>query len=301
MEAKIDDVIECVICMEPPSIRGKIQSCDHVFCFECIKKWSEHENSCPLCKKRFRQIDKITLGGNLLIIIDFSAAIHVEVLLCFITAKGASLTEPDRKSKRKRSSHNSEETVKVNKRDQSQALPSSHEGFMRTMMATLFGDLMGGGLEALRRDGRRELQLPVHLQHHRLQHHLQRNSFNQANAYRDHVMPPRPPIVLRRNEPGTAGTTVENPELIDSDDDEVIEIVGGSTSAASSSSGSSEGVGGESVVSGAVGATAAPRGARGIMPSYMARMMAEHLGDLEEGDEESDCDFDEDDDDSFFS
>jgi len=35
-----------------------------VFCFDCIRKWSEHENTCPLCKKRFKAIDRIRMDGD---------------------------------------------------------------------------------------------------------------------------------------------------------------------------------------------------------------------------------------------
>ena len=51
---------ECVICLDIPTVRGKINSCDHIFCFDCIKKWGkEYENTCPLCKKRFQHIRKV--------------------------------------------------------------------------------------------------------------------------------------------------------------------------------------------------------------------------------------------------
>lgn len=55
----------CTICMEENiSVRASIPCCDHTFCFDCIVKWSKQENTCPLCKKRFRQIDKIESSGN---------------------------------------------------------------------------------------------------------------------------------------------------------------------------------------------------------------------------------------------
>lgn len=55
---------ECVICMETPTVRGKINSCSHLFCFECIQKWANTENTCPLCKKRFTQISKVRPEGG---------------------------------------------------------------------------------------------------------------------------------------------------------------------------------------------------------------------------------------------
>jgi len=36
-----------------------ISGCLHTFCFNCIEKWAERENSCPLCKIRFTKIDRV--------------------------------------------------------------------------------------------------------------------------------------------------------------------------------------------------------------------------------------------------
>ena len=30
--------------------------CEHSFCFKCIYKWSEQNNTCPLCRKHFNQL-----------------------------------------------------------------------------------------------------------------------------------------------------------------------------------------------------------------------------------------------------
>lgn len=51
----------CCICMcdvEGEDLAG-ISGCEHMFCFECIEKWAERENSCPLCKNRFTKIDRV--------------------------------------------------------------------------------------------------------------------------------------------------------------------------------------------------------------------------------------------------
>ena len=34
----------------------------HRFCFPCISKWSEIENSCPFCKQRFQQLRRKRLA-----------------------------------------------------------------------------------------------------------------------------------------------------------------------------------------------------------------------------------------------
>jgi hypothetical protein len=51
----------CCICMcevESDDLAG-INGCEHRFCFSCIEKWAERENSCPLCKNRFSKIDRV--------------------------------------------------------------------------------------------------------------------------------------------------------------------------------------------------------------------------------------------------
>ena len=55
------DAGSCCICMCDPDEgeRSSIDGCDHIFCFECIEKWSERENSCPLCKIRFNRITRV--------------------------------------------------------------------------------------------------------------------------------------------------------------------------------------------------------------------------------------------------
>ncbi|CAG9326701.1 unnamed protein product [Blepharisma stoltei] len=50
---------KCGICLNPVSYQGKLSCCNHNFCFDCITKWSQTENSCPLCKDRFHTITKI--------------------------------------------------------------------------------------------------------------------------------------------------------------------------------------------------------------------------------------------------
>eukprot|EP01017_Pseudomicrothorax_dubius_P007298 TRINITY_DN1224_c0_g1_i11.p1 TRINITY_DN1224_c0_g1~~TRINITY_DN1224_c0_g1_i11.p1 ORF type:complete len:187 (-),score=30.75 TRINITY_DN1224_c0_g1_i11:346-906(-) len=48
----------CGICFAPIELQGKLDTCSHEFCLDCIKKWSQRENSCPLCKRRFKSISK---------------------------------------------------------------------------------------------------------------------------------------------------------------------------------------------------------------------------------------------------
>ena len=58
----------CVICLEPNvRFRGKLSTCSHVFCFDCIKEWSHKSNTCPLCKLKFRCISEVnTENGSVI-------------------------------------------------------------------------------------------------------------------------------------------------------------------------------------------------------------------------------------------
>ena len=52
---------QCSICLEIPSKteEAAINGCSHKFCFQCIEKWADRENTCPLCKVRFTKIDRV--------------------------------------------------------------------------------------------------------------------------------------------------------------------------------------------------------------------------------------------------
>ena len=51
----------CCICLDKPSDHelSQIDGCIHPYCFSCIEKWSERENSCPQCKSRFSKIERV--------------------------------------------------------------------------------------------------------------------------------------------------------------------------------------------------------------------------------------------------
>jgi hypothetical protein len=50
----------CCICLETISKQHitRITSCRHRYHYNCIKRWSQRENSCPLCKRNFNWIKK---------------------------------------------------------------------------------------------------------------------------------------------------------------------------------------------------------------------------------------------------
>lgn len=56
--------IVCSICLEKPSPLANINKCTHIFCFDCILKWSKISNTCPMCKSKFTKIDYIKLDKN---------------------------------------------------------------------------------------------------------------------------------------------------------------------------------------------------------------------------------------------
>ena len=47
---------DCGICKGLIAVQGVLNSCTHAFCLECVLKWAEIENSCPICKRRFRTV-----------------------------------------------------------------------------------------------------------------------------------------------------------------------------------------------------------------------------------------------------
>lgn len=62
-DVKSDGITEekCCICMCEPERQelAVVNNCSHRFCFDCIVKWGERENTCPLCKSRFTKISRV--------------------------------------------------------------------------------------------------------------------------------------------------------------------------------------------------------------------------------------------------
>lgn len=56
-----DESKKCCICLDQPSEKelSKLDGCNHSYCFACIEKWSERENTCPQCKARFLKIERV--------------------------------------------------------------------------------------------------------------------------------------------------------------------------------------------------------------------------------------------------
>ncbi|AJD80803.1 hypothetical protein [Pseudoplusia includens SNPV IE] len=63
---------ECAICMQKIRRRGRRSyshpnNCDHVFCIDCLRIWSQNNNSCPMCRTPYTSvIDKRCVDSSLL-------------------------------------------------------------------------------------------------------------------------------------------------------------------------------------------------------------------------------------------
>lgn len=51
---------ECGICLtvQGINVRGKLDCCDHYYCFPCILEWAKVETRCPTCRQRFSTISR---------------------------------------------------------------------------------------------------------------------------------------------------------------------------------------------------------------------------------------------------
>ena len=56
-----EEAVSCCVCVCEPEKEevSSINGCDHLFCFDCIGKWADRENTCPLCKTRFTSISRV--------------------------------------------------------------------------------------------------------------------------------------------------------------------------------------------------------------------------------------------------
>lgn len=48
----------CGICFDNVSDRGKMDCCDHMFCYTCIKPWLTRSSSCPHCKREVKNLSR---------------------------------------------------------------------------------------------------------------------------------------------------------------------------------------------------------------------------------------------------
>jgi hypothetical protein len=52
IKLKINDEIDCSICMDPDAkgIQLTLDDCGHQFCYGCATQWLNQNNSCPICR-----------------------------------------------------------------------------------------------------------------------------------------------------------------------------------------------------------------------------------------------------------
>jgi hypothetical protein len=54
----------CGICLTEEEVeRGKLDCCNHYFCFGCIMEWAKVESRCPTCKQRFVTVVRPSVPG----------------------------------------------------------------------------------------------------------------------------------------------------------------------------------------------------------------------------------------------
>ena len=59
-ETQVDEgealLVDCFICLQISSSVAFLNCCSHSFCVDCILKWAAIQNTCPLCKIRFKEV-----------------------------------------------------------------------------------------------------------------------------------------------------------------------------------------------------------------------------------------------------
>lgn len=50
----------CAICLEEITTCGEVDKCAHRFCLACLLQWSDHSNTCPVCRQEFVQVFQST-------------------------------------------------------------------------------------------------------------------------------------------------------------------------------------------------------------------------------------------------
>ena len=59
-----DFEIRCPICFARVTLARRPDGCFHVFCIDCIQKWSKQSKKCPCCRKTFSCILKVSYSES---------------------------------------------------------------------------------------------------------------------------------------------------------------------------------------------------------------------------------------------
>ena len=54
-----NDDEQCIICLSVPTERGLLDTCEHLYCFNCIEKWIAVDSKCPACKREIKKITEV--------------------------------------------------------------------------------------------------------------------------------------------------------------------------------------------------------------------------------------------------
>lgn len=60
----------CIFCWDEIQHRGGVNGCRHTFCFDCISRWSQQQNFCPLCRAPFTELQRYIREDELVCILS---------------------------------------------------------------------------------------------------------------------------------------------------------------------------------------------------------------------------------------
>ncbi|CAK92572.1 unnamed protein product (macronuclear) [Paramecium tetraurelia] len=58
--------MRCVICLNLMSNQVFMDQCNHSFCFECIRKWSEKSHQCPQCRTKYTSFHEKNVDSKMM-------------------------------------------------------------------------------------------------------------------------------------------------------------------------------------------------------------------------------------------
>lgn len=71
VEKKLEEIIMCIICMEPSYSSVTCFSCSNLFCSDCLAKLFTYNNKCPMCRKVFNGFENKVLDNRVKIVKEF--------------------------------------------------------------------------------------------------------------------------------------------------------------------------------------------------------------------------------------
>jgi len=147
-EAQEEEELACGICFERVEDRGKLDACEHVFCFACIVRWFERSCRCPFCKRVVTAVKSSTAGivtkvaqKELKETLDLEDEesdedIHdfMDTLAVFARSLGISLNYQHRTDMDNRNRSSSHRIITANQRDLYDEDPGSMDDFVERLV-----------------------------------------------------------------------------------------------------------------------------------------------------------------------